>query len=159
MSYQSAALQGMILIMQTFMPYPDFRASLECLDPQRLNKQGVEAYQVLRQLLGLSSGWSHHPAVKMWSGSERALLEYAMIARELWISSGGTDNMIPDLWTIEEFLIQLPSSKPSWMGFAEFHDSHKSNLKRKLPGWYGLLWPWISDDLPYVWPTWNHSPS
>jgi hypothetical protein len=32
--------------MQTFLPYPDFRESLESLDNKRLGKQRVEALQL-----------------------------------------------------------------------------------------------------------------
>jgi uncharacterized protein (DUF2132 family) len=32
--------------MQTFMPYPSFRKSLDCLDNKRLGKQRVEAKQI-----------------------------------------------------------------------------------------------------------------
>lgn len=64
--------------MQTFLPYADFKQSAEVLDKQRLGKQRVEAYQILRALLGITNGWIHHPATKMWRGYERALAEYAM---------------------------------------------------------------------------------
>ena len=34
-------------MMQTFLPYPNFAASAGTLDDRRLNKQVVEAYQIL----------------------------------------------------------------------------------------------------------------
>lgn len=33
--------------MQTFLPYPNFTASAATLDDRRLNKQVVEAWQIL----------------------------------------------------------------------------------------------------------------
>ena len=37
--------------MQVFLPYPDFKKSLESLDNKRLGKQRVEAKQILNVLL------------------------------------------------------------------------------------------------------------
>ena len=36
--------------MQTFLPYPDFRESLESLDYKRLGKQRVEALQLVKSI-------------------------------------------------------------------------------------------------------------
>ena len=33
--------------MQTFLPYPDFKKSLQTLDYRRLGKQRIEAYQII----------------------------------------------------------------------------------------------------------------
>ena len=38
--------------MQTFLPYTDFRKSLESLDNKRLGKQRVEAYQIISAITG-----------------------------------------------------------------------------------------------------------
>ncbi len=38
--------------MQTFLPYSDFRKSLESLDNKRLGKQRVEAYQIISAITG-----------------------------------------------------------------------------------------------------------
>ena len=95
--------------MQTFMPYEDFRKTFECLDYRRLGKQRIEAFQILRCLEGLTSGWKNHPAVKMWRGHE-------------------------------------------WIGDERFHSSHRSNLLRKDPIYYGKYDWKETPDLPYYWP-------
>src|SRR4030042_2517495 len=41
-------------LMQTFLPYPDFKKSLQALDYRRLGKQRVEAYQIIRILKAAS---------------------------------------------------------------------------------------------------------
>ena len=63
---------GGFIVMQTFLPYKDFRKSLQCLDYRRLGKQRVEAMQIHNILTGKneSSAWVNHPAVKMWKGHE-----------------------------------------------------------------------------------------
>jgi len=38
--------------MQTFLPYPDFEASLRALDYRRLGKQRLEALQLIRAISG-----------------------------------------------------------------------------------------------------------
>lgn len=53
--------------VQTFLPYPDFAQSAQCLDRQRLGKQRVEVLQLLKALKGESKGWKNHPAAKMWA--------------------------------------------------------------------------------------------
>jgi hypothetical protein len=41
---------------------------------------------------------------------------------------------------------------PPWLGDEAFHASHRSNLLRKNPEWYGQFGWTEPDDLPYVWP-------
>src|SRR3546814_13031822 len=62
--------------MQTFLPYPDCRRSLECLDTRRLGKQRVEAMQLLNAAQRTTGGWIRHPAKLMWAGHEEALRLY-----------------------------------------------------------------------------------
>jgi hypothetical protein len=71
--------------MQTFLPYPDFMKSAECLDSQRLGKQRVEAFQIWQTLTDQSDGWKNHPAIKMWKGYEDALLRYLDCCVWQWI--------------------------------------------------------------------------
>jgi hypothetical protein len=62
--------------MQSFLPYADFAESLRCLDNQRLGKQRVGAWQIIRTILGHNAGgWRNHPAVKMWQGSVHELCD------------------------------------------------------------------------------------
>jgi len=135
--------------MQTFLPHADFRASAACLDRQRLGKQRVECWQLARALTVEGSGWSSHPAARMWAGFEPALVEYAVAVCGEWRSRGYRDTML------ERFLgLGTPSGgvMPTWLGDEDFHLSHRSNLVRKLPGHYGPLFPGVPDDLPYIWP-------
>lgn len=134
--------------MQTFLPYPEFETCAATLDSRRLGKQRVEAYQILRVLAGLSPGWRYHPAVRMWSGYEAALGLYmnAMICE--WVSRGFTN-------TMEYYLLSAKSEEivmPHWLGQAALHASHRSNLLRKDPVYYGRF-GWVEPPtLPYYWP-------
>lgn len=133
--------------MQTFMPLPSFDDSLKCLDNKRLGKQRVEAFQILNILLNRTDtkGWRSHPAMLMWRGYEDALKLYYNLSLHYWIQRGFRNNM-----KIETLPYCLTS--PHWMGNKDFHASHRSNLLRKDPNFYGQYrWKEL-DNLPYVWP-------
>ena len=130
--------------MQTFLPYPDFKKSLVCLDYRRAGKQRVEAMQIYNTITGKSNGWSSHPIVKMWRGYERALALYHNIAIDEWISRGYNNNM-------EKIVIRGKIVYPKWLGNSDFHASHRSNLLRKDPKFYGQYGWKEPHDLPYVW--------
>lgn len=130
--------------MQTFLPYADFSQSAKCLDYRRLGKQRIEAYQILNSLL-TGSGWKHHPAVKMWESYEAALSLYMDVMIREWIARGYNNTMR---------ITETPENVtlPSWIG-GEIHASHRSNLLRKDPTYYGKFGWTEPSDLPYHWPT------
>ncbi|SEG94404.1 hypothetical protein SAMN04489712_14710 [Thermomonospora echinospora] len=149
--------------MQTFLPYPGFAASARVLDARRLGKQRVEAIQVLRGLLVPGYGWRHHPAVRMWTGYEEALVRYGLETCLTWCAAGRADTCaatllddlaeatgILDVRTQEE--LAKAGELPPWLGDPDFHRSHQSSLLRKDPAHYGPFFPGVPDDLPYVWP-------
>lgn len=70
--------------MQTFLPYKNFSKTAECLSTKHLGKQRVEVLQILNTLTGRSTGWSNHPAVRMWRGYERALCAYGLEVCAQW---------------------------------------------------------------------------
>jgi hypothetical protein len=138
--------------MQTFLPYANFVRSAVVLDRQRLGKQRVEAWQILRALTGQSSGWINHPATKMWRGYENELAFYGMCICEEWIHRGYKDSLLPRF--IEHFDEDV-YEPPFWLGDTQFHMSHKSNLLRKLPAHYRQYWRRTPNNLSYVWPVSN----
>lgn len=132
--------------MQTFLPYPDFVASAKCLDRQRLGKQRVEAKQILNTLLH-GGGWKHHPAVKMWKGYEAALAEYGFVICSEWINRGYRDSLLLFFHSKRsQFTL------PFWLGYEEFHASHRSNLLRKDLEYYSQFHWKEGPGLPYLWP-------
>ena len=132
--------------MQTFLPYPSFIESAKCLDYRRLGKQRVECKQILTALSG-GTAWKNHPAVLMWKDHIAALQVYANVIIKEWIDRGYKNNMpyySPDIFKIE---------CPPWFGIPEFHASHRSNLLRKDPEYYGQFGWTEPDNLEYYWPT------
>lgn len=135
--------------MQTFLPYPDFRASAKALDCRRLGKQRVEAMQILKALRGKTKGWVNHPATIMWRGYEDALGMYMNACISEWIARGYKNNMPPYTFNDPGSLVSLPR----WFGNEKFHAAHRANLLRKDPDFYGQ-YGWTEDpSTEYIWPT------
>ena len=134
--------------MQTFLPYPDFKQSLRCLDNKRLGKQRVEAKTILNILLNRTNkrGWRSHPATLMWKGYENALKKYYNESLREWIGRGYQNRMKLEI-------IRGKIVDPPWLGDPMFHASHRSNLLRKDPAYYGKYNWEETAELPYFWPT------
>ena len=131
--------------MQTFLPYPSMGRSVRCLDYRRLGKQRVEAFQILNALAGKSKGWTNHPATRMWRGYEAALGWYKDLCIEEWIRRGYKNTM-----QTESYVGAIVM--PEWLGREDIHASHRSNLLKKDPDFYGVLGWTEPHDLEYVWP-------
>jgi hypothetical protein len=139
-------------MMQTFLPYADFRASAAVLDRARLGKQRLETKQILSALRGQKSGWSNHPATKMWIGHDGALVEYGLTICLEWINRGYNDAMRFEFLDIYKEVDPKTRAKPAWFGDHAFHASHRSNLLRKDPDHYRQFGWTESTTLPYIWP-------
>lgn len=139
--------------MQTFLPYPNFAASLKVLDNKRLGKQRLEAMQLVNSTLKLAAdpnaklGWANHPARTMWNGYLDALKLYHNLSILEWVGRGFKNTM--KLYVIP-FDLDVPM--PPWVGDEKFHASHRANLLRKDPVHYGQF-GWTEDaSMPYYWP-------
>jgi hypothetical protein len=137
--------------VQTFLPYPSFDASAAALDRQRLGKQRVEVLQLLKALGPDGAGWRNHPAARMWAGHRPALCFYGLVVCETWTGRGYQDTCADKITAALADLTE-PEELPPWVGDPSFHRAHQSNLRRKDPAHYGLLWPDTPPDLPYLWP-------
>lgn len=142
--------------MQTFVPYgANFLANAQCLDNKRLGKQRVECLQILNALTDPSAkGWRNHPATRMWEGHIPALVLYGNAMCKEWTRKGYKDTCADKMFQrAADMGIDLTFPVlPSWLWDYEVMESHRSNLVRKLPDHYGLMWPGLRDDLPYKWP-------
>lgn len=138
--------------MQTFLPYPDFAESASALDNRRLGKQRVETLQILRALAGFTRGWVNHPATRMWRGHEAALINYGVAVCTEWRRRGYEDTCELKLKYLRAIFDAEPLA-PTWLGDDAVHRSHRSNLVRKDPVFYGPRFPDVPSDLPYVWPS------
>ena len=150
------------LIVQTFLPYPDFEATARVLDARRLGKQRVEVIQIVRALTWPGYAWKSHPAVLMWAGHEEALGTYGQVMSRVWVEQGYGDTcaatIAGDLAAVgidvlrSQDELAAAGELPDWLGDEALHRSHQSALVRKDPDWYGPRFPAVPDDLPYLWP-------
>jgi hypothetical protein len=132
--------------MQTFLAYPSFNESMQVLDDSRLGNQ------VYREGMTLLRGnWPNHPASKMWRGYEDALALY------LWagvIELGKRGKDYDDRpWCIElRSKLTHSCPMPPWLGDKRVHSSHRANLLRKDPVWYGQFGWTEAPTEGYYWP-------
>jgi hypothetical protein len=131
--------------MQTFFPYANVYLTAKVLDYKRLGKQRVEGMQLVNALEGRSKGWVNHPAAIMWRNNVDALKHYTNVMIEEWVARGYNNSM--QFYNISEVV-----SYPKWLGWECFHASHRSNLLRKDPVFYGKYGWKESADLEYYWP-------
>jgi len=120
-------------MVNTFLPYSDFKKCSKVLDGKRLLKQRVEAYQIVniikKRKLKEKCGFYNHPAVLMWEDNVEALKLYCneMILES--IKRGYKNKM--ELYEIKETPIM-----PWWFGYQHIHYSHQASLLRKNPEHY-----------------------
>ena len=130
--------------MQTYLPSIYFDESATMLDWRRLGNQRKEARQVLTAIQ-TRGGWFRHPAVQMWIGYEAALIEYGNVIILEWEARDYRNNM--PLMDPGEVVL------PPWLGDERVHSSHRANLLRKDPEWYGRF-GWSEEPAKgYFWPT------
>lgn len=156
--------------MQVFLPYPDFRESVQCLDPTRLGNQIWRECKTL-----LNGGWPHHPVAKMWAPYKGALCNYMWAGiTELMnrshidaIKACSLDRYVVSMYPHPEhnYWLNRQYEVPYFIGNEEFHLSHRLNLLwkgqqdvisgRSSTNWYTN---YFSEPVPtskpdYYWPT------
>lgn len=142
------------------------------LDNKRLFKQALEGWQILMNLLEIDpdgnprkpKGWSSHPAVKMWRGSELALFLYIMQMLAEWHKRGFNARMqikVLNTSMIGKSMNKFKNKVPDWMLdsslFDEIASSHRQALLVKNYEHYSQFnWPEDNGVEPtsydYVWP-------
>lgn len=162
--------------MQTFLPYPDYQRTADVLDSARRWKQCIEARQLVNALeqgplcrydlaerrfvygpivgsrppAGFAyrkTPWYGHPAAVMWRGRVESLKRYhdVMLSTVLRLRTH-------DVKAFGLYGADPAATPPDWLGRESFHRSHRSNLLRKDPVFYGRYGWTEPNDLEYVWP-------
>ena len=142
--------------MQTFLPYADFDKSAQCLDTKRLVKQIVECQQILNALLlPEAKGWKNHPAVTQWKGYEVSLVRYMASVTGAYFKRFPKKRGENKSWNyvVNNFydVVTGSGANPPWLGNEELHASHRANLLRKDPTFYGTF-GWTEEPREgYIW--------
>lgn len=141
------------------------------LDNKRLFKQALEGWQILMNLLSVDpqgnyrepKGWSSHPAVKMWKGSEVFLYMYIVEMDDEWRRRGFKSTIKEKAFNTmtRAGRTQAGYETPSWMldqdMFEAIASSHRLALLSKNYEHYNQFnWPEDTGVAPenytYVWP-------
>lgn len=139
--------------MQTFMTHRFNSETAKVLDDKRLGKQRVEAYQILKALRGEyddTGAWVNHPATVMWRGHIHALAIYGYEMCEEWQLRGYDDSLLTKFAQIANESLNAWVTEPWWVNNELLHMTHRSNLIRKFPEYYGG-WQ-LPSNIPYIWP-------
>lgn len=137
--------------MQTFLPYPDFKKSVECLDRKRLISQQNECFVILdihKKLIrehktldskGLAP-WERHPVTKMWWGHTRSLLDYlllvhARVCTEFIVGEATINRVCDYVEEIDNHYLFGSDTPPEWFG-GFIHKNHQAKLLSKDPDHY-----------------------
>lgn len=102
----------------------------------------------------IKTPWYNHPAVQMWKGHEWELCMYGKIICDEWINCGFKDTMRDKFLNWFNKLANI--QKPPWLGNDQFHASHRANLLRKDPKYYGQFRWKEKPSNKYYWPTKNN---
>lgn len=157
--------------MQTFLPSADYAETAYFLDNKRLNKNALEAWQLMLVNLKLDPegnhreprGWANHPAALMWRGHEGALLEYIEAMTREWVGRGYKTTIFDKARKTLDAALRLNLSfsldKPRWMKTLSVLDvtsSHRLALLAKNYEHYSQFgWPEDFGTAPetyeYVW--------
>lgn len=135
--------------MQIFLPYPDFKQSVECLNNIHLNSQKWNC-QVMAKTFTRNDRWASHPTFLAWKPYYESFKYYHDLVVDEWLKRG-----------FRTIAVKYETPKPDkrflpwFIGEEMFHQSHRSNLLRKDPT-YASRFGWRDpDDLPYLWPNNN----
>lgn len=138
--------------MQTFLPYADFMQCAKVLDHNRLGKQRAECIQIYTAISYPHYGWQTHPAVKMWRGYEKALLEYATCICYEWKYNRAKRDFVYYEVQAKQAKLNGPIVYPPWLGNERLHSSHRAALLHKSLLHY-QQYDWKEKpELNYFWP-------
>lgn len=118
--YKIACLEN----VRMYLPYPDFKSSVNCLDNRTLGKQ----CKIIREIL--SGLWIKHPASLMWRGHRWQLCNLGLYSADNYKLRGNPTNDDFE-WFLrcrENLLINCDKSMPFWFDNDKLHANHRGEL-------------------------------
>lgn len=144
----------------TRMSFLDTAADLETELLQRVSHEAISLFYQLVYGYGDEDEEINvsHPLYQMWYGYEPALAAYAASV-QLELNTRGVQagdhlelaNTMRELRR-DETMGDMSFVQPLWMEDADVLRSHRSNLARRWPTFYGKMWAGTPALLPYIWP-------
>ena len=128
----------------TYLPYPCYARTSECLHNEELWHTRVAALTILEVLLELpttfptpKAGLQEHPCVRMWRGYEHALVNYAFICNLEWKLRGHEETLTDKIATLQK-CIPTKYEVPWWKFIDSITHSHRKALLRNRRSHYRL---------------------
>ena len=116
------------------------------LDNRRLNKQKLEASQIISSFETESKAYSNHPASKAWIGFIPGLKYYTNCMIDEWVARG-FNNTLDKYSGVDE-----KTPLPWFYTNKQVHYAYMSSLKRKDPEFYAHFeYPSEYDSIGYIW--------
>jgi len=112
--------------MNTFLPYPNFHESAQCLDDYTLVRQNNDNYQIINLI---EQGYYSSSILSMWKGHEHFLACYGLVI----CTECRKRNFRDDLFNFFEekayrnYAHQF-QNVPPWLGDWNFHQSNRARL-------------------------------
>lgn len=131
--------------MQVFVPFPDIKQSVQCLDNKQLGNQ------IYQKCLTIARGkWPNHPVSKMWYNHTYFLCQYAFAGLEELSYRG---KYYADTFDkLHQIAIKCrDTGPPIWWGDMRVHLSHQYSLLRKDPDHYKEYFEGVPPQ-EYYWP-------
>jgi hypothetical protein len=133
-------------MVNTFILSNDPKECATKLDPKRLGKQRVEAYQTINIIESNTTkkGFSNHPLVLMWKDYCNGLKYYCNCMIEEWVKQGYKNTMkLYDNVSVKDL--------PWWYSNKQVQYSNMASLNRKDPSFYEFKYPDEYNDHGYIW--------
>ena len=138
---------------QVYLPYTDYGRSASVLSFDHLLQQRVDILKILTCLLNPKARYDI-PAVNMWKGYERDLLNYQREICSEWARRGYECAILQETERLfaRHRSLRDRSIVPWWMGNRAFHRGNQSSLLRKDHFRYSEYFRDVPMNLPYIWP-------
>jgi hypothetical protein len=146
-------------MVNTFVTAPTVEECASNLDNKRLGKQRVEAKQIIDILESNKvQGFSNHPIVGQWRGFTQALKVYYNAMFDEWAERGFKNEKLSRYQIVQDpklsHLVKDPNEIvvmfPAWFFSPIMHLTHKCDLYRKKPEFYGQKFTFSTAEQEYL---------
>jgi hypothetical protein len=153
--------------MKIYLPFDNVDKNVLVLSEHDLGHQRNCCLTILESLAS-GKGWTWHPGVNMWYGSEQLLAQIAYKINEEWAQQSAISlgeerrafnglvkvyhQILTDLGFDIRTIIAITPDTPWWWGHQRFHQGEKSMLVRHDPEWYRQFFPKMDNTLCEWWP-------
>ena len=134
--------------MQTFFTDTNLYISASRLDPKRLNKQILEAWQIIEKLEHRNvTSYMNNPAIVMWRDYTDGLKAYYNAHLWYWNTFYAQEPHSLQSKSVEKVVL------PPWWSENDILRSHQAMLYRKDPTYYAQWWYQNTQYAGYTWPS------